>query len=102
LSPSRDRLHALQAIQRVLAPPVIRALACQRVAAEGGANRGSFAYGGVGFYAGKLWSIRNFYRTVWDPARHASHTDFTLYDLRHTFASRFLAAHGPPRARSSD
>jgi integrase len=37
---------------------------------------------------GKLWSIRNFYRTVWDPARHASHTD----DLRHTFASRLLAA----------
>ena len=41
---------------------------------------------------GKLWSIRNFYRTVWDPARHASNTDFTLYDLRHTFASRLLAA----------
>ncbi len=43
----------------------------------------------------KLWSIRNFYRTVWDPARTASATDFTLYDLRHTFASRLLAAGVP-------
>jgi integrase len=41
---------------------------------------------------GRLWSIRNFYRTVWDPARRASGTDFTLYDLRHTFASRLQAA----------
>jgi integrase len=30
--------------------------------------------------------------TRWDPARGASGTDFTLYDLRHTFASRLQAA----------
>jgi integrase len=29
------------------------------------------------------------------PRRTASHTDFTLYDLRHTFASRLLAAGVP-------
>jgi integrase len=41
---------------------------------------------------GKLWGQRNFYRDVWEPARRASGTDFTLYDLRHTFSSRLVAA----------
>lgn len=29
---------------------------------------------------------------MWEPAKRESGTDFTLYDLRHTFASRLLAA----------
>lgn len=41
-----------------------------------------------GFY----WCQRNFYRDVWEPAQLASGTDFTLYDARHTFSSRLLAA----------
>ncbi|MBE2320410.1 site-specific integrase [Solirubrobacter sp. CPCC 204708] len=41
---------------------------------------------------GKLWSIRNFYRSVWTPAQERAGVAFTLYDLRHTFASRLLAA----------
>jgi hypothetical protein len=40
----------------------------------------------------KIWAHRNFYRNVWEPARRESGTNFTLYDLRHTFASRLLAA----------
>ena len=41
---------------------------------------------------GHYWAHRNFYRNVWEPARLASGTDFTLYDARHTFSSRLLAA----------
>ena len=41
---------------------------------------------------GKPWGIRNFYRDIWDPARQRAGVDFTLYDLRHTFSSRLLAA----------
>jgi hypothetical protein len=41
---------------------------------------------------GRPWSVRNFYRDVWEPAREKSGTSFTLYDLRHTFSSRLLAA----------
>jgi integrase len=36
--------------------------------------------------------VRNFYRNVWTPAQRSSGAAFTLYDLRHTFASRLLAA----------
>lgn len=41
---------------------------------------------------GKFWAIRNFYRNVWTPAQDRAGVHFTLYDLRHTFASRLLAA----------
>ncbi|MGI8559003.1 MAG: tyrosine-type recombinase/integrase [Solirubrobacteraceae bacterium] len=41
---------------------------------------------------GCYWSQRNFYRNVWEPAQRVSGTDFTLYDARHTFSSRLLAA----------
>ena len=41
---------------------------------------------------GRPWSVRNFYRDVWQPAREKSGASFTLYDLRHTFSSRLLAA----------
>ena len=41
---------------------------------------------------GRVWQQRNFYRDVWEPARSASRTDFTIYDLRHTFSSRLQAA----------
>jgi integrase len=41
---------------------------------------------------GKFWSIRNFYRNVWEPAQREAGVAFTLYDLRRTFASRLLAA----------
>ncbi len=41
---------------------------------------------------GRPWGVRNFYRDVWQPARAATGVDFTLYDLRHTFSSRLLAA----------
>ena len=44
---------------------------------------------------GRVWSQRNFYRDVWEPAQRMSGSDFTLYDLRHTFASR-LRAGGVP------
>jgi integrase len=40
---------------------------------------------------GKHWAIRNFYRDVWTPAQRQAATAFTLYDLRHTFASRLIA-----------
>lgn len=49
---------------------------------------------------GRIWKQRNFYRDVWEPARVASGADFTLYDLRHTFASRLIAA-GIPLAEVS-
>jgi integrase len=45
---------------------------------------------------GKLWAIRNVYRSVWTPAQRAAGVAFTLYDLRHTFSSRLLAAGIPP------
>ena len=41
---------------------------------------------------GYYWAHRNFYRNVWEPAQLASGTHFTLYDARHTFSSRLLAA----------
>jgi integrase len=41
---------------------------------------------------GKLWCARNFYRDVWSEAQKDARVKFTLYDLRHTFASRLLAA----------
>jgi integrase len=41
---------------------------------------------------GKHWGIRNFYRNVWTPAQEKAGVAFTLYDLRHTFASRLLVA----------
>jgi integrase len=44
---------------------------------------------------GRHWSHRNFYRDVWEPAQEASGTNFTLYDARHTFSSRLLAAGVP-------
>jgi integrase len=45
---------------------------------------------------GKRWAIRNFYRNVWTPAQQTAGVAFTLYDLRHTFSSRLLAAGIPP------
>ena len=45
---------------------------------------------------GKVWAHRNFYRDVWEVAARASGTEFTLYDLRHTFSSWLLSA-GIPR-----
>jgi integrase len=41
---------------------------------------------------GRPWRVRNFYRDVWEPARQRAGGDFTVYDLRHTFSSRLLAA----------
>lgn len=41
---------------------------------------------------GQVWGQRNFYRNVWEPAQAGSGTDFTVYDLRHTFASTLAAA----------
>lgn len=41
---------------------------------------------------GKPWNVRNFYRNIWEPARKEAGVSFTLYDLRHTFSSRLLAA----------
>jgi integrase len=38
-----------------------------------------------------VWGQRNFYRDVWDPASELAGTDFTVYDLRHTFTSHLLA-----------
>lgn len=40
---------------------------------------------------GRVWGQRNFYRDVWDPASKKAGTDFTIYDLRHTFTSHLLA-----------
>ncbi len=47
---------------------------------------------------GCYWAHRNFYRNVWERAQAASGTGFTLYDARHTFSSRLLAA-GIPSLR---
>jgi integrase len=41
---------------------------------------------------GHTVSHRNFYRGVWQSAQKAPGTSFTLYDARHTFSSRLLAA----------
>lgn len=41
---------------------------------------------------GKVWNPDNFQTRVWRPAMHRAKSDFTLYDLRHTFASRLLSA----------
>jgi integrase len=41
---------------------------------------------------GRYWAHRNFYRDVWEPAKENSGVNFTLYDARHTFSSRLLAA----------
>jgi integrase len=41
---------------------------------------------------GRPWNVRNFYRDIWEPARKKAGVGFTLYDLRHTFSSRLLAA----------
>ena len=44
---------------------------------------------------GALWSQRNLYRDVIEPAREAAGTAFTLYDARHTFVSTLMAAGVP-------
>lgn len=49
---------------------------------------------------GRVWQQRNFYRDIWTPAQTASDTDVTLYDMRHTFSSRLMAA-GIPLAEIS-
>jgi len=41
---------------------------------------------------GKVWGPDNFQSRVWRPAMRRAGGDFTLYDLRHTFASRLLSA----------
>jgi integrase len=41
---------------------------------------------------GKVWSQRNFYRDVWEPAAELAGTNFTLYDLRHTFCSELVTS----------
>ena len=41
---------------------------------------------------GRVWNPDNFQSRVWRPAMHRAGADFTLYDLRHTFASRLLSA----------
>jgi hypothetical protein len=41
---------------------------------------------------GKLWAIRNFYCNAWPRAQQRAAVAFNLYDLRHTFSSRRLAA----------
>jgi integrase len=40
---------------------------------------------------GRVWAQRNFYRDAWDPASEKAGTEFTVYDLRHTFISHLLA-----------
>jgi integrase len=40
---------------------------------------------------GCVWGQRSFYRDVWKPASEKAKTDFTVYDLRHTFISHLLA-----------
>ena len=44
---------------------------------------------------GSLWSQRNLYRDVIEPARDAAGLRFTLYDARHTFVSTLMAAGVP-------
>jgi len=44
---------------------------------------------------GSLWSQRNLYRDVVEPAREAAEVSFTLYDARHTFVSTLMAAGVP-------
>jgi integrase len=44
---------------------------------------------------GALWSQRNLYRDVIEPAREAAGMAFTLYDARHTFVSTLMAAGVP-------
>lgn len=44
---------------------------------------------------GSLWSQRNLYRDVVEPAREAAGISFTLYDARHTFVSTLMAAGVP-------
>lgn len=41
---------------------------------------------------GALWSQRNLYRDVIEPAREGAGIHFTLYDARHTFVSTLMAA----------
>jgi integrase len=41
---------------------------------------------------GELWASRNSCRDVWTPAQQQAGVAFSLYDLRHTSASRLLAA----------
>ena len=42
-----------------------------------------------------IWSQRNLYRDVVEPAREAADVAFTLYDARHTFVSTLMAAGVP-------
>lgn len=44
---------------------------------------------------GSIWSQRNLYRDVIEPARESARIDFTLYDARHTFVSTLMAAEVP-------
>jgi integrase len=44
---------------------------------------------------GALWSQRNLYRDVIEPARATADVAFTLYDARHTFVSTLMAAGVP-------
>jgi integrase len=44
---------------------------------------------------GSLWSQRNLYRDVIEPARERAGVEFTLYDARHTFVSTLMAAGVP-------
>jgi integrase len=44
---------------------------------------------------GSLWSQRNLYRDVVEPAREAAGVTFTLYDARHTFVSTLMGAGVP-------
>jgi integrase len=44
---------------------------------------------------GAIWSQRNLYRDVIEPAREAAGIAFTLYDARHTFVSTLMAAGVP-------
>ena len=41
---------------------------------------------------GAVWSQRNLYRDIIEPAREAAGVAFTLYDARHTFVSTLMAA----------
>ena len=50
---------------------------------------------------GMVWGQRNFYRDAWDPARELAGTEFTVYDLRHTFVSHLLA-NGIPAVEVAD
>jgi integrase len=49
---------------------------------------------------GRVWSQRNFYRDVWEPAKKRAKADFTLYDLRHTWVT-LLSDAGIPDAEIS-